>query len=94
MKDFVLEPMAEERVGRHGELLLDVAPTVALGEDGLAVLDDRHAEAGDLPFRHHRFDPLVEAVEAGVGGLGGEGGCGEEGEGGEEQCVRRAAAAA
>ena len=85
----------EERVRRRGELLLDVAPAVALRVDDLAVFDDRDAEAGDLPLGHDGFDPGVEAVEAGVGGLGGEGGGEGEGEGDdcEERCVGRAAAA-
>ena len=63
----------EEGVRGDGELLLDVAPAVALGEDGLAVFDDGDAEAGDLPFGHDGFDPLVKALEALLDGLGRKG---------------------
>ena len=76
----------KQRVGSHGQLVLDVAPAVAPGEHGLAVLEDRHAQARHLPLPHDRLDPRVEAVEPLVRRLrpDGDGDQAEdEGEGGQ-----------
>ena len=56
----------EERMGRDGQLVLDVALAKPAGVDDLAVLDDGHGQARDLPLLprivHERFEPCQRGL--------------------------------
>ena len=42
----------KERIGTHGELVLEVAESVTLGVNHFSIFDDSEGQTGHLPFLH------------------------------------------